>query len=394
MLSALLKPKASKLFLLGIILLLAVFLLPNKIPKKNQQIDPQSVQTIRQIAKNINEACTMANAQCYQQKITQDLLNKYPTYQILEAIYDYDTYFSCHAFTHFLGRALYQETQSIPDAYSQINFTCHGGSYHGVIEAYLERSNWQKNPKDINLESVCQDSKTKTDKNPQAVFQECLHGFGHAFMFVTNSDLPQSLLLCDQLKKELQEICWGGALMENSTSSTNLDHPTQWLKKDDKFFPCTILSEKYLNQCYFYQANYLIMTTNYDFQKVFEDCYTLVESELNYCIMGIGAILASVSNEQGIKKAAEVCAIGKESVQTICIEGAVPSLMQRHGGEMSKIIEFCKSVTSHLQEHCFAKLGKISKNWHTQEQLEKLCQNADIYKDTCLDRSNIKLLYN
>lgn len=336
----------------------------------------------------------MANAACFEQKIANDLLNKYPTYQILEAIYDYDTYFSCHAFSHFLGRALYQKTQSIPDAYSQINFTCHGGMYHGVIEAYLEKSNWQENVNDINLETVCQDSNAKTDKNPQAVFRECLHGFGHAFMFVTNSDLPRSLILCDQLKVELQETCWGGAFMENSTSSTNLDHPTQWLKEGDKFFPCTILPEKYLNQCYYYQSNYLLMTSNHNFQKVFIDCNSLKENQLDYCVMGIGAILASVSNEQGIEKAAGVCHLAKQALQNTCIEGAVPSLMQRYGGQMAKVIEFCHMVDTALKEHCFAKLGKVAKNWHTQKQQEDSCQNVQDFKEACLGNSQIELLFN
>lgn len=354
----------------------------------------QSIETIRQIAIDINKECTLKNPACYQNSISEKLLSTYSTAQILNSISDFDTYFSCHAFTHYLGRALYEKTGSVPDAYSQINFTCHGGTYHGVIEAFLnDRPDKLINFTGTDIEKTCEDSKAKTDKNPAAVFTECLHGFGHAFMFVTNSDLPESLTLCDQLKPELQERCWGGAFMENSTSSTNRDHPTVWLKDSDKFYPCTILNQKYLNQCYFYQANYLIMTTNHNFKSVFNDCYTLPLSHQNYCIMGIGASLASLANETSIEKAASVCSIAAGYARNICIEGAVPSMMQRWGGQAEKIIEFCQASGQDPSHLCFVKLGYVYKSWHGEDKWKNFCSSLKSFKNDCLGESEVKLSY-
>lgn len=362
---------------------------------ESTQSKETTTEEIRKIAKSINDDCQKKDADCFETSVRQKLLDVYPTYQILDAIYDWDTYFSCHAFTHFLGRALYQKTQSIPDSYSQINFTCHGGAYHGVIEAYLSQRNLTISSIDGDqIEQVCRDSRTKTDKNPEAVFSECLHGFGHAFMFTTDAELVTSLSYCDKLKVEFRERCYGGAFMENSTSSTNRDHPSRYLKADDKFFPCTILENQYLNQCYFYQANYLIMTSNHNFQKVFSDCYTLSQNQYNYCIMGIGAILASVSNETSIENAASVCGQAKDSARTICIEGAVPSLLQRYGGEVEKIIMFCNLSPDDLKDACFRKLGISSKIWHTDEQVESICQKTGIYHDACIGKKTVELFFN
>lgn len=372
----------------GAILAFAMF------KNSSQTLNIQNPEKIRQTAVSIHNQCTLKNPTCYQDRIQSELLDVYKTQTVLEAINDYDTYFSCHAFTHFIGRALYESTQSIPEAYSQINFTCHGGTYHGVIEAYLnDRPEGLLDFTGGQIEEICMESKTKTDKNPEAVESECFHGFGHAFMYVTDSNLKKSLELCDMIIPQFQERCFGGAFMENSTSSTNVDHPTQWLKEGDKFYPCTILSEKYLTQCYFYQSTYLLMTSDHNYQKVFGDCYTLDGKNRQYCYMGIGAILASVSNERSVQFASTVCNIPQGEARQLCIEGAVPSMLQRWGGNVEKIVEFCNLSAADLQEVCFLKLGTFAQSWYNREKLEAICKSLENYQEACMGTTNVKLLF-
>lgn len=374
---------------------IATIIFAIKSEKQKPDVNPKLVEKIRKVALEIDKNCTMKNPTCYQSHIQSKLLAHYPTETVLMAINDYDQYFSCHAFTHFLGRALYQKTQSIPDAYSQINFTCHGGAYHGVIESYLnDRPEYLISFTGEQIENICQGSFSKANnKNPEAIKNECLHGFGHAFMYVTTSDLPKSLSLCDRLKDEFQERCFGGAFMENSTSSTNRDHPTNWLKAGDKFFPCTILEEKYLNQCYFYQANYLVMSTDHNFKGVFSDCYTLQGIRRDYCHMGVGAILASVTNERGVDFSSTVCDLAEGRARQLCIEGAVPSMLQRWGGDTKKIVEFCNLTAADLREVCFLKLGTVAKYWYKDESIENICKNIGNYQEACMGKSEIKLMY-
>lgn len=352
---------------------------------------------IRQIAKGIFEECRMEDGECYEEKVASRLLDKYQTENILKAVYDYDVYFSCHAFTHFLGRALYRNLKNVADAYSQINFTCHGGSYHGVLEAFLDE---RKTPIDDlsgkDLEQICSDSPKKSKKNKDQIFTECLHGFGHAFMFITDADLPAALAYCDKLDAVHRERCFGGVFMENSTSSTNSDHPTKWLREGDNFFPCTILGEQYLNQCYFYQANYLLKITNRDYKQVFADCSVVVNSvNHDYCVLGLGAQLASVSNERGVDVAAAVCQIGQDNDAFTCIEGAVPSLFARYGGNAPQIFDFCRKVTPFLSEFCFAKLGSVARTYwqYSDNRLQSICQNAGQFLNACMGSSDINFRY-
>lgn len=358
----------------------------------------KNTDTIRKITIDINEKCKTEPASCYEEAARRELLDKYQTPDILAAIYDFDKYYSCHAFTHFIGRALYKKTGSIPDAYSQVNFTCHGGAYHGVLEAFLDaRKSAIDKISGKELEQICADSPKKAAKSQSQIFTECLHGYGHAFMFITESDLPKSLAYCDKLDPMYQERCWGGAFMENSTSSTNIDHPTQWLRSDDKFYPCTILPDRYLTQCYFYQANYLLKLTNRDWPQVFADCGQVASSQHHdYCILGMGAQLASVSNEQGVATAAGVCQTAPTTDDTyVCIEGAVPSLFTRYGDDAPKIFEFCAKVALFLRQFCFAKLGIVAKTYwqYDQARLEEACQKAQLYKNACLDPAGQEFKY-
>lgn len=371
-----------------------------KQPKAQNKVNTSSAgnkEEIRKIAKELYDACRYKQQDCYETKITNELLAKYPLPGILDAIYDYDTYFSCHAFMHFVGRSLYKKTQSIPDSYAQINYTCHGGAYHGVIEAYLDQRKITVNDLGGNeIEAICKDSKSKIEKQPDQIFFECFHGFGHAFMFITNSNLPASLAYCDKLTDiSYREACYGGDFMENSTSSTNRDHKSAWTKADDKFYPCTILEEKYLNQCYFYQSNYWIMQSNRNYPETFQMCKKITGHPYDYCILGLGASLASVSNEQGMEKAALVCYLAPDYYsKQICIEGAVPSIADRYGGDLTKDIEYCGLINASLKEFCFGKINQIAPKWgKTAKDIDILCQKVENWKDACLGKKPLQFKY-
>lgn len=391
----------KKALLLAVSLIVIAVVLQKDQPKREQasNVEPtdQNRQTIRKITIEINNYCKSEPLACYEEETRSQLLDKYETAQILAAIYDFDKYYSCHAFTHFIGRALYKKLGNIADAYSQVDFTCHGGAYHGVLETFLdERKTTVDDLSGKELEQVCQDSPKKSKKSQDQIATECLHGFGHAFMFITEADLPKSLTYCDKLQLQLQERCWGGAFMENSTSSTNMDHPTKWLKADDKFYPCTILDDRYLKQCYFYQANYLLKITGRDYRRVFADCGQLSDlGQHDYCILGAGAQLASVSNEQGVDKAASICQLAQNNDAYVCIEGAVPSLFVRHGGDAPQIFEFCQKNAIFLREFCFAKLGNVAKTYwqYDAARLNEICTKAQEYQHACLNGQNQEFEY-
>ena len=82
-------------------------------------------------------------------------------------------------------------------------------------------------------------------------FNECLHGMGHAAMFITDMELLESLSLCDTFSEQRHiERCYSGVFMENSSSSTSFDHVSKYIRKDDPFYPCNSIKEKYQSLCW------------------------------------------------------------------------------------------------------------------------------------------------
>lgn len=377
-------------FIISILLLLVI-----SYPNRPVNVPPNP-EKIRTIAKDINDSCQKQQSVCWESKIKNQLLDVYKTPDILSALYDYDTHFSCHAFTHFIGRSLYRKTLSIPDSYSQINFTCHGGTYHGVIEAYLQDSN--KNIDALSgqdIVDICKDSKRLTPKNPDQVFTECLHGFGHAFMFVADYDLPKSLAYCDKHNSvDLRERCYGGVFMENSTSSTNKDHVSKWIKSDDRYYPCSILDGHFLNQCYFYQANYWVMQTVHNYPEVFKNCATLSGTQRDFCAMGTGGSLAGFITNAGMDTVSRICGQAPEDLRPICILEAVSSVATRYGGDSQQVANYCRGVDSDLKPTCFAKLAIAAQKWnYKKEDLAKVCQEFPEYYKICTGDAKVALKY-
>lgn len=351
---------------------------------------PKTTAEVRLISRQISKYCMSLDANCWEEKVEKELLANYSINQVLIALYDFDQYFSCHAFTHFVGRTLYRQTRSIADSYAQIDFTCHGGTYHGVIEAYLDEKKIKISQlSGQKLRAICEDSQRLTNKNPNQVYTECLHGFGHAFMFITDSDLLESLKFCDRLLTHgEEERCYGGAFMENSTSSTNSDHPTKWLKKDDKFYPCNILADHYQRQCYYYQANYLIKLTIHNYPSVFAHCDGLLTSNRYQCILGLGANLAGFSRQAGISGAAKICSLGRNDAKNICVEGAIRSLMARYGGNIDNVLKFCRYVEDSFKNGCLSELAYVASGWGLgYQKIETICKESGIHYLSCLNDS-------
>ncbi len=178
---------------------------------------------------------------------------------------------SCHVFLHFMGQAAYEKYGSVSEAFRHGSHTCFAGFYHGVLEGYFMQNNLlTSNTGSFDaiakkMPSICTEPQSAGAKRD---YNECLHGLGHGLMFATSGDLPQALKLCDALKGADAQWCYSGVFMENSTSTTNPDHPSRYLKKDDPLYPCDILDEQYLHTCYILQSMYFAQLANGDWVKI------------------------------------------------------------------------------------------------------------------------------
>lgn len=276
-----------------------------------------------------------------------------------------EVYARCHEVTHFLSRSEYEKLGSIAAVYAGCNSTCHGGCYHGTLEAYLKEKNLDTKGVTRQFSRICG---KEEDYNAPIVFNECLHGLGHAAMYVTEADLPLSLSFCDLLpSQDGKERCYSGAFMENSSSSTNRDHPGKFVKADDPFYPCNSLEEKYLRLCWRYQSSYFSIISNQDWNKVISLCKQVPGKYQEECFRTIGTNQVGFTSD--MKKMEDDCNLVPEEFQDICIAGVVSSFAYRFVGDSSKMINFCSIVEMQEKEACFKQIGLGVLDWTGDSQL-------------------------
>lgn len=283
----------------------------------------------------------------------------------------------CHQVTHYLSRSEYERTKNLPAIMPQCNFTCHGGCYHGAIEEYLleKQALSAKNDEAVRQEirTVCGSSK---DYQAPLTFRECVHGLGHGAMYLTDSDVFKSLSLCDALTtEEERNHCYSGVFMENSSSSTNLDHPSRFIDPDDPFFPCNELTTPYLPMCYRYQSSYFALLTDHDWGKTADLCLQVPEPYRSECFMTIGT--NQVGFTQDMKVMSENCHAMPAAFRDNCIAGVVISLTGRYVGDAEKVVAFCESVWSDGQGICYSQFGRSIRDWAVSEdQRIQLCDHS------------------
>lgn len=308
---------------------------------------------------------------CYKDVATSlyDQFGLSQTLQTLKANEGYpEVYARCHEVTHYLARQEYDKLKSIANVYAQCDSTCHGGCYHGTMEAYLKEKQLANESVQAQFTKVC--GKLQDYQNPLE-FNECLHGLGHAAMFVTDMELLKSLSLCDNISGQKEkERCYTGVFMENSSSSTSFDHQSIYLKADDPFYPCNSLEEKYQAMCWQYQSSYFAIISNQDWVKVAHMCLQVPPQYQDRCVRTIGTNQVGFTPSLKIMK--QDCDLMPNAhFQSVCVEGVISSFAYRFVGDTDKMIEFCSIVDSQNKESCFKQMGTAFLDWTTDKSLAK-----------------------
>lgn len=183
-------------------------------------------------------------------------------------------------------------------------------------------------------------------------------------MFVTTADLPRSLALCDHLPGETaKERCYSGVFMENSSSSTNLDHPSRYINAADLYYPCTRLAERYLKICYRYQSSHFSLITHQDWKKVADLCLGVPTSYQEECFRTVGTNQVGATPDMHQWKTN--CASMPAAYQSTCVQGVVASLTYRFVGDVRKVEDFCRLTRPDLQEACLGQLVAATRDWST-----------------------------
>lgn len=230
---------------------------------------------------------------------------------------------NCHEAMHEIGHEAFEEYKSIGEAYAHADYTCWGGYLHGVVEESMRGRKLDDISAD-ELNGMCDVVKSGGEKSFEHF--SCVHGLGHALMFVSDNDLPKVITHCDGLHSVWEaRQCANGAFMQNMFSNYN-DHASDYISKTDLHVPCNMVREDMQDVCYQVQGKLILDRLSWDFDKAFTFCAALPTATTSAaCVSGLGA---AVSNFAAYKpqKVSELCSKAPNGLDQDCLYGAITDL--------------------------------------------------------------------
>ncbi len=126
---------------------------------------------------------------------------------------------ACHSVMHHIAHIAVHQFKDFGNAMYHGTTLCQNGYYHGVVEEYLRNENADAlSPEE--LRNFCSTSLSATSSAMDTL--NCVHGIGHALMYMTRNNLPKSLIRCgDFLNDHMRSQCLTGAFMQESFIATS-----------------------------------------------------------------------------------------------------------------------------------------------------------------------------
>lgn len=263
-----------------------------------------------------------------------------------------------HVYAHVVGIAAYDGKQNVGEIFRSCSELFQSGCYHGVIQSYLEDVldlSMAESAERIN--GIC--AAYRDDPADRFIRYQCLHALGHGLTAFHDHDLPRSLKACDALADDWErQGCWSGAFMENAVHGTGLHHASPEhharkaepashdhqghhghhgpasakaeefvpVKADDPHYPCSVLEEKYLADCYLMQTSVILYQNHGDFRKAAAICDTAPAAMRPWCYQGLGRD-ASAYTVQDPEESIRLCSLGRERYQPWCYAGLVKNFI-------------------------------------------------------------------
>jgi hypothetical protein len=263
---------------------------------------------------------------------------------------------ACHQMTHVIGRTAVELYGDLAGAYARGDPICSAGYYHGATEAVMAKIGPDKVVEEA--DTVCAD--LRENQRYSTYHYNCVHGMGHGFMGVFQTEVFESLEACDALEDGWEkDQCYGGVFMENLSAMDNPDRPSKYLRPDQPLYPCTVVEDRYKNMCYDKQTAYAVYTQNEDFAKVFDLCATVAEDYSRpACYKGLGGKVAAHSNKHVIGETAKadsarkLCMLGEDNeARSNCVMGVVETTIRDYHG-YARAKAFCESLDMDLRVLC------------------------------------------
>ena len=331
---------------------------------------------------------------CYASAI-EDILRREGipvAFDALAIAYDTDPDFAgtCHAVTHELGKAAYDEFEKTgqTELSSKASY-CGYGFYHGFMDAlYLETNDMEK------ARAFCAYVGENVPHPPSAEFAEgsCYHGIGHG---VTDGTDPRAwgsvmaiikpgLALCSKVSSTNDEWhmrCASGVF--NALGNMYLDPKFKLQSDPDPYALCRtdFFSPPERKACYSQMNTETAARGNNNLAAIVG--YTNTIQSLEYRIVAlreaVSLYVQVAKNEQKslTLEHARVCELPTEALREGCMSGLVGGIMEfgSPGQQYKEALQFCgmDGFPPGLREHCFSAIQANSKEYYTGEVMQYIC---------------------
>lgn len=177
--------------------------------------------------------------------------------------------------------------------------------------------------------------------------------------------------------------------MENSSSSTNNDHPGRFIKEDDPLFPCNTLEKRYQKLCYRYQSSHFALITNHNWSETANLCLKVPGEYQEDCVRTIGTNQVGFTQDTNIMR--KNCMLMPTThFQETCLKGVIASFAYRFVGDGKRMEDFCSNVLHQFKEACFSQMGASVNDWtNNKEQALSYCENLSNKESSSWCKSSI-----
>lgn len=312
-----------------------------------------------------------------------------------DIVYTYNKVgFFCHQQAHHLGEFMMGLSGNLSMALSYSDQKCGGSVIHGVLQNFVSNQVFFNKEKieDMDIINIC----PKDESNQFSLTRwQCIHGLGHGLTIAYDYKIFSAVNRCDDFDFRWEELsCSKGAFMENMV--LYYDTKEGDFDKDDIFYPCNVVNQKYAPACYHYQTLYMNdQRSTSAWNDGYEVCDKIEPQEfIKYCYYGMGKELA-YSVYDNLNMAISPCQKGDPQYHANCFNGLLLTLVNGWGTDHA--FEYCKLLPIEFKTGCYDSLGKwIHMLFSTNSDREKECLKAEgkEYSTVCMQANldNLKLL--
>lgn len=235
---------------------------------------------------------------------------------------------TCHGRGHDLGKLIFERAGEIRRALATCDGVCNSACMHGVFRQAMSGIAEGGAANVAKPQALAARVETACATNGEYSIGDCIHGLGHAFMYMADYDVQKAMDYCDQLGAYAKSYyCATGAYMELANNP-----PAGYLNGKSIYFPCD--QSPYPAACFRYRFPVSLRDfyeAGGNLGQLARGCLALERPYRLGCFHGIGNghVQIVMRSPQSLT---EICQAGDREDQSVCIEGAIER-MARYAGD-------------------------------------------------------------